>query len=254
MNSVILCEGLDDVLILGYFIHKVSGGLKWIYNNNATISDNFTFPLKNKKRENQEVYTRENDKLFIWCVGGKDSFDFSIKTIYKFNTNFPNERFEEILIFSDRDKDEISTAIMKIQDLFKSNGWVMQLSNNKQNPFQYEVDGEEYKVNISPIIIPFEIEGALETVLMTGIADTCEEDRFVVDSAKKYIKEVTESDKIATYLKRDRLKLKAEFSAVISIINPDRSTSSFDKLLMSQNWEEKTEVKRHFELLERIFK
>lgn len=254
MNSIILCEGLDDVLILGYFIHKVSSGSKWIYSDSATISNNFNFPIRNKKRENQEIYTRGEDKLLIWCVGGKDSFDFPIKTIYKFNTSFPNERFEEIIIFSDRDKCEISTSVLKIEGLFKSNGWLMTLANNKQNSFRYEANGEVYEANISPIIIPFETEGALETLLMDGISDTCDEDRFVVDSAKEYIKRAIDSGKIATYLQRDRLKLKAEFSATISIMNPDRSTASFDKLLMSQNWEEKAEVKRHFELIERIFK
>jgi len=252
MNIIILCEGFDDVLILGYFIHKTSNDPKWFYNDKAIISEHFKIPYK--KGEKLEIYTRGNDKLVIWCVGGKDCFDFAIKTIYKFNTNFPMERFEEIIFFSDRDRDEIPTSISKIENIFKDNGWSVAVSNNKQNLFKYEIESEEYKVNISPIIIPFDTEGALETVLMAGIAETNDEDNFVVKSAKQYIKDIVESGILISYLKHDRLKLKAEFSAVISVTNPDRSTCTFNDLLLSHNWEEKPEIKRHLKLIEDICK
>lgn len=253
MNSIILCEGFDDVLILGYFIHKTSNTPKWEYNHKATISNNFKIRI-DKRNQILEMYTKENDKLAIWCVGGKDSFDFAIKTVVKFSTNFPQERFEEIIIFSDRDKDAIGTSIRKIEDIFNNYEWTVSLENNKQNEFRYEIESEEYRVNISPVIIPFEIEGALETILMKGIAETCHEDNFVVESAKHYIKTFVESGKLTKYLQQARLKLKAEFSAVISITNPDRSTSTFNTLLLSHNWEEKAEIKRHFELVGEIFK
>lgn len=254
MNSIILCEGFDDVLILGYFIHKISNTPKWIYNVNVKLSDNFNIPIKNKRNEKCEIYTRENDKLAIWCVGGKNKFDFAIKTINKFNTNFPKERFEEIVVFSDRDQDEIHITIEKIENMFKDYGWIITLINNKKNSFEYIIDYEQYKVNISPIIIPFEKEGSLETVLIESIAKTCNEDNFVVESAKLYIKNIVESGKLTNYLQHSRLKLKAEFSAVISITNPDRSTGSFNNLLLSHNWEEKSEIKKHFGLIEEIFK
>lgn len=253
MNSVILCEGLDDVLILGYFIHKISKGEKWVYNNKIKVSENFDFSTLNKKKEIQSVYTRGKDKLLIWGVGGKNSFNQPMKALCKFNTNFPNERFEKIVIFSDKDKSKIDECIGEIEELFKKNGWDVSLENNKQNEFKYDVDGEIYKIVMAPLIIPFEVDGALETVLMAGISATDDEDKLVVDLAKKYIKNVIENDKITKYLTHDRLKLKAEFSAVISIINPDRSTALYDKLLMSQNWEEKEVVKKHFELIEKMF-
>ena len=123
------------------------------------------------------------------------------------------------------------------------NGWTVSLSNNKQRLFKYEIENEVYKVNISPVIIPFDTEGALETVLMTGISQTNDEDDFVVESAKQYIKNIVDSGKLISYLQHDRLKLKAQFSAVISVTNPDRSICTFDNLLESHNWEEKTEIK-----------
>jgi hypothetical protein len=119
---------------------------------------------------------------------------------------------------------------------------------------KYVIENERYTMNISPIIIPFETEGALETILMAGIAETNDEDHFVVESAKKYIREITESGTLTSYLQHDRLKLKAEFSAIISVTNPDRSTSTFDSLLLSHNWEEKPEVRKHLNLIEGIFK
>jgi hypothetical protein len=252
MNSIILCEGIDDVLIIGYFIYKTSNLPKWEFNEKAVVSENFKF--LNRHGDKYEKYTRGKDKLVIWCVGGKDCFGDAIKTIHKFNTNFPNERFEEIVIFADRDKNDIDSSIKKVEDFFKIYGWEVTLENNKQNNFGYERENEKYNVNISPIIIPFDTEGALETVLMEAIAGTNDEDKFIVDSAKQYIRDIIRSGKITRYLQHDRLKLKAEFSAVISVTNPDRSTGAYNDLLMTHNWEEKDDVKKHLKLIEKIFK
>ncbi|WP_088225730.1 DUF3226 domain-containing protein [Desulfosporosinus sp. FKB] len=253
MNSVILCEGIDDVLILGYFIHKISNDPKWLFDKKANISNNFKIRPQNRN-EKIEIYTRGDDKIAIWCVGGKDTYDYAIKTICRLNTTFPKERFEEVIIFSDRDKDDISIVIKNIEDLFKANRWPMSLSNNKANLYEYEIENEIYQINVTPIIIPFESEGALETVLIQAIANTCEEDNFVVESAHQYIKEIVNSGNLSNYLQHDRLKLKAEFSSIISITNPDRSTASFNELLTSHKWEEKQEIRKHFQLIENTFK
>lgn len=254
MNTVILCEGFDDVLFLGYYIHKISNYPKWIYQPRAKISDNFSLPLRNERSEKQEIYTRGRDKLLIWCVGGKDCFDFAIKSIYKINTTFPLERFEEIILFSDRDNEDVITTVLRIQDLFKNNGWNILLENNMRNLLQYVVENESYDINISPIIIPFDKNGALETILMDAIAETSQEDEYVVKSAQEYIDNIINSKRLTKYLQQHRLILKAKFSAVISITNPDRSTSTFDKLLITHDWETKDRVKTHLNLIARIFR
>lgn len=41
MRSLILCEGTDDVLILGYFLHKTLG---WWFKPKARFAEKFNLP------------------------------------------------------------------------------------------------------------------------------------------------------------------------------------------------------------------
>lgn len=43
--------------------------------------------------------------------------------------------------------------------------------------------------------------------------------------------------------------LKAKFSSVIAVTNPDRSTGTYNKLLTSHEWYNYEEVIKHFEIL-----
>ncbi|HBN85552.1 MAG TPA: hypothetical protein DDZ89_17110, partial [Clostridiales bacterium] len=72
---------------------------------------------------------------------------------------------------------------------------------------------------------------------------------LIVDEAIGYVDRLLHSGEIKKYLQHDRLVLKAKFSSVISITNPDRSTALFNTLFMSFPWEEKDEIIKHFSLL-----
>lgn len=251
MNSVILCEGFDDILILGYYLHKTSKEPKWNYVVENEFSEYFKLPNVSK-RQTIEIYKRNEDKVAIWGVGGKDRFNKVLHHIYKINTSFPQERFKEVILVSDRDSYEINDCLKKIENDFSNIGWDVTLSNNISNKVTYEVEEEFYDINITPIVIPFEEIGALETVLMNAIAETDIEDNYIVGQAKEYITKIKNSGNLAKYLRHDRERLKAEFSAVISVTNPDRSTALFDALLMSHEWETKAEIKKHFGIIEEL--
>ena len=126
---------------------------------------------------------------------------------------------------------------------------VAELLNNQSNVYSYVIEEEIYHLEIIPIIVPFDQNGAIETVLMEGIAETGEEEEYIVSCANEYIAEVLKSGRLHNYLQHERQVLKAKLSAVISINNPDRSTSLFDKVLMSWDWETKNAVRRHFETI-----
>lgn len=135
MNNIILCEGFDDVYILGYYIYKTSNKPKWEYNNKVILSENFSLPKIDPRNQKIEYYVRENHKLVIWCVGGKDNFNDALKAIYTFNTSSPNERFKEIIIFADRDERSIDDCVKNLSQEFTDLGWNMELTNNVQNVF-----------------------------------------------------------------------------------------------------------------------
>ena len=68
MNSLILCEGATDAILLSYYLKKVSG---WTYTAKAPDGLNIRSTRGN---ESVNWYKRGNDYLLICGVGGKDNF------------------------------------------------------------------------------------------------------------------------------------------------------------------------------------
>ena len=245
MRSIILCEGIDDVLILGYFLHKTSG---WWFEPKARFAEKFDLP----KDQHIELYSKNNNVAAIWAVGGKDSFESAFKFISTINRSHPEEGVNKVFIFKDRDTEDIDKCLMDLKDkLDKYDIEISELRNGQENKYVYEVDDEQYNLDIIPIIIPFERAGALETVLMQGIEESGVEESYIVKCADEYIEEILASGRLHNYLKHEREQLKARLSAVIAITNPDRSTAEFNKVLMSWEWENVPAVKRHFEAITR---
>lgn len=243
MRSLILCEGIDDVLILGYFLHKTSG---WWFKPKAKFSGKFDLP----KDQHIELYLRDNDTVAIWAVGGKDSFDLAIEFISRMNNSHPEDGINKVFILKDRDSEDIDECLSDLkQKLSEYEIDISELYNNQENKYLYKVEDEQYSLDIIPIIIPFDRGGALETVLMQGIEESGDEEAYIVKCADEYIDEILETGRLHNYLKHEREQLKARLSAVIAVTNPDRSTSKFDKVLMSWEWENVSSVKRHFEAI-----
>ena len=88
MRSIILCEGFDEILIIGYYLYKTKG---WLYQKDGSFSQLYSFPKLHKRNQLIEVYKKNNDLLAIWCVGGKDSFELAFKFIKKTNFNHPEK-------------------------------------------------------------------------------------------------------------------------------------------------------------------
>lgn len=250
MNSIILCEGFDDVFILGYYLFKTSG---WKREKDGKVSDLYDFPKVNFRNQIIEVYRKDKDSLAIWGIGGKDSFEKPFKFLKKINELHPQEGFEQIFILSDRDSFEIEDCLKIIEARMKECGLnVGNLQNNKQNEFCYEVENEIFQLYIIPVIIPFDEAGALENILLSAIQETGEDEKYIVEEAKKYVDSLIFSGELKKYLQHDRLILKAKFSSAISITNPDRSTALFNTLLMTHPWEEKQEIVKHFKILNEV--
>ncbi len=194
MNSIILCEGFDDVFILGYYLFKTSG---WKREKDGKISDLYDFPKVNFSNQIIEVYKKGNDSLAIWGIGGKDSFEKPFKFLKKINEIHPQEGFGKIFILSDRDSFQIEDCIKTIEVKMKKYGFdVYNLQNNKPNEFSYEVENEIFNLYIIPIIIPFNEEGSIENILLNAIKETGEDEKYIVDEAKKYVDSLIYSGKL----------------------------------------------------------
>lgn len=250
MKSLILCEGFDDMYILGYYLYKTDG---WVRKRDGKISELYDFPKVNFRNQGIEVYEQGHKTLAIWCVGGKDSFEESFNFLKRINENHPEEGFEKVFILTDRDNFEIVQHLKIIKDKMYECGLAIdELENNQYNKLEYEVEKEIYKLDIVPVIIPFDQTGALENVLMEAISGTSKEDELIVEEAEKYVDKLVEDVRVERYLKNPRQILKAKFSSVISITNPDRSTALFNDLLTTHPWEEKEEIVKHFKIFNEI--
>lgn len=248
MKNIILCEGFDDVYILGYYLFKTK---TWERQKDTKISELYEFPLPKYKRQIIEVYKKEENYLAIWGVGGKDSFKSAFNFIARVNSQHPEEGIRRVFILIDRDNSEINDSLKNIENEMNEAGIdIGKLYNNQVNKFLFEIEKEKYNFEIIPMIIPFEKNGALEDILLQAIEETGDEERFIVEKACQYIDNILESRALENYLQHERQIVKSKFSATISVTNPDRSTALFNTLLMSCAWEEKEVIKRHFKMLD----
>ena len=252
-RSIILCEGFDEVYILGYYLFKTNSWKLVSNNKNKKFSEYYSLPKVNPRNQLIEIYEKNEDRLAIWSVGGKDNFLKAFQSIKEINLNQPEYAINQVFIIQDRDNSEIESALEKIKSTLEISGInIEKLNNNTLNTWNFQSEGENYVTDIIPIVLPFDERGAIETILMRAISESSEEENYIVNEANKYIdieRFFIPEVKLNKYLKHQREILKARFSAVISVTNPDRSTATFNTLLMSHSWEEKEEIKKHFGLL-----
>lgn len=250
MKSIILCEGSDDQYILGYYLYNRTKGNNdcWDRMDKKNVFSNL-FKLKNFSTE---YYQNGDNYIAIVCVNGKDRFNEVFRKLSSFFKAYPNE-ISNIVFVMDRDDDMVSDGLSEIKTIIETNfsvAKVNEMSNNCINSISFTNDDEDISnLNIIPIVIPFEVNGAIETILMNGIKSHSSEESYIVDKATSYIEELADSDEIHSYLQKRRQKLKAKFSSVIAVTNPDRSTGTYNKLLTSHEWYNYEEVIKHFEIL-----
>lgn len=242
MKSVVLCEGRDDHWFIAYYLHKTAG---WDTRNYPW--SNYSIVALNHRQE--VTYLEKGpDSVAVWCVGGKDCFDAAISTIFKkFIADFPFDPIDSIVIVRDRDNDTTSEVLAKIQ------GWLpsgVELKNKTATTWTAEIEGYDVSIKITPLIIPFSEEGAIETLLMGSIKEQDREGEVIVQEANEYIDNLLKTPEIGTkYLSHERLILKARYAAAIAATNPGHSTGLFRDMVMACPWEESEYVKEHFDVI-----
>ena len=258
MNSIILCEGNDDVWMIGYFLHKACN-CKWNYVHDTKISDNFDLPIPTK-RSISEVYTNGTDNVVIHSVGGKDSFRETIEFVLKINNRFPEERFQQVVIVRDRDFDSTENILGKLKshfEEFSDSNYALQqnviLKDRESVSVKYTSKENEYTFNIAVIIIPFDCEGALETVLTKSISYKGAEEKLICDLANTYVDNYMSSLANPQYITKKRDEIKSKFSTVMAVINPSSSTDKMNEIFMEFEWEKSPYIQENFKLLIDLF-
>ena len=245
MRSILLCEGPDDLWFSAYYLHKVAHwnecrSLKK-YWPNYKIN-----PLD--ERQNVKYFCKGSDSVAIWCVAGKDCFDTAISAIIeKIIVDYPEDAVDSLVILRDRDEDSEASILEHFSECFGGN---IHLTNNCSSTYSREIDGINVSVNVTPVIIPFDDCGAIESILMEAVHEANSEGRIIVEEACKYIDYLTSHPNIGTiYLKHAREVVKAKYSATIAATNPSHSTALFMDLVLACPWETSPCVKNHFDVI-----
>ena len=142
-RSIILCEGFDEVYILGYYLFKTNGWKRIA--KNKKFSEYYSLPKVNPRNQLIEIYEKMEDRLAIWSVGGKDSFSKAIQGIKEINLNQPEYAINQIFIIQDRDSNEIKETLEEIRVTLDETGIKLaELKNDTLNSWDFESDGRAF--------------------------------------------------------------------------------------------------------------
>lgn len=100
-------------------------------------------------------------------------------------------------------------------------------------------------MNVLPIIIPYEEQGAIETLLLEALEQKGDEEALIRHTAHEYVYNI--KGQVNNYLQKQRLVTKSEYSAAIAITNPDHSTALFQEMMLTFEWENTPVAKNLFQ-------
>lgn len=241
MNSIILCEGRTDAILLSYYLGKVYG---WSYSRKGPKEY-----IRIEANQNQEInwYKKDNDFLMIFGVGGKDNYKNVIDNyVSQILQNYPPESsFKNIVIVADKDSAEIS-EIEKLHAEWLE-PYAKQVVNSQwlENSFEDNF-GNTHQIRTLSIIIPADKQGALETTLLDAISEE-EYDKTIVKKCEEFVVDVRTV--ASRYIKTDRLALKAHLATVFAVLSPEKVFSQLDVIIKEVPWESSQILMECFEAL-----
>jgi hypothetical protein len=193
MKKIILCEGKTDAILISYFLEKFDWQFskKGMQINLPVDKDNEVFSwYRNPNKPNQE--------LAIWGVGGYSNIQPKLKYItesiqFQSEGQFQN-RFNKIVLFVDNDTGNFNEHISDMDEWLKSSGINLLDKIQLQEWLNAEInlfgDGEKYPIQLLPIILPPDSKGNLEVFLLDALKENSDNDRFIVEEAEKFIKNI----------------------------------------------------------------
>lgn len=241
MNSLILCEGKTDCILLQYYLEKV---YLWNYKD------------KNGLRVERDCwsncFTKSEYTLNITETKGCSRLVEGLIKAIKRNENVApgstNEFFDKIIIFTDND--ETSTSTDMINNIVSR---ISETSASFTNSIQKGVwnkgtlrgiDGDK-EFELLLLFIPFDENGALETYLLKCVANNDAYDKEIIDKGNAFVDMI---DPELKYLKQRRLKTKAKFDVYFSVRTSAEQYSERQRILKSVAWDNYNTIRNDFRI------
>ena len=239
MAGIIICEGKTDAVLISYYLFKVCD---YKYSKNKLVE----IPIRNTNNEICNWFTKENNtKLAIWGIGGKSNIEYAAEQIIQLNSI--QFTFDKIAIVRDRDDEEELEILDDLRHFFNIPSDMYLTNNSWSELVMDDAFGVQNRLKILPLIIPFTVDGSLETFLLNALSEDSNK-KYIVDQSIKFVDELESVESILS----TRLKLKAKLSVTLSIISPDKVFTLLDDLLKEVPWENYKNIRASFACLDEI--
>lgn len=240
MNSIILCKGSSDFVLLQYYMRTVYG---W--------TDERTQNIRLDSIKRSRTLKKDENLLTIGGCGGCSKIIPEFEKILQRNSiSAVGEAFDKVVIITDRDEvgteeefiEKINTSVQKYQlmmkDDIKNNTW---LSCEYQNGH-----GKKQIMELLLLVIPFEDTGAMETFLLNAIANDSAYDAEIIRKGNQFVEEV---DKERKYLTKRRYITKSKFDVYFSIRTAAEQFVERQNILKRVPWEQYSQIQEEFQKL-----
>ena len=232
-NSIILCEGSTDFVLLQYYMQKV---FRW------EDSKNSTYHYKSQK---SRLLKSGKNSLTIAPSGGCSELPSELEDILEYNKNSTiSEFFDKIVIITDNDDSNEQEKILESISarISYTDSSIVKVKNNEWTEFdiQRKFSPLTVKCNILPLIIPFDENGAMETFLLNAISDSNEYDKSIIENTNLFVDDIAKlknTESSETYLKHRRDRTKAKFDIYFSIRTPAEQFNKRRDILKGVPWE-----------------
>lgn len=249
MNSIILCEGESDQILLSYYLQNQYG---WVYDK---LSENKLKKI-NPSSSSESIcsYKKNTHCLNIWAVGGKENFVKALNSIL-FNNKINDLKHlfsEKIVVMTDNDSSqEVLKLTEDMNNVFLEYKIDVKLEEQKWVKGQQNIDLEvEPKLlQVLELIVPPDGKGAIETFLLDVLSEQ-DENKYIANEAKKFIDKMLDNKKEYNdiYLSSRRLKTKAPLAVFFAVVSPEYSFKEKDDILKSIPWQNYLKFQKLFDL------
>lgn len=241
MNSIILCEGSTDFVLIQYFMRKTYG---WEDMKGQV-------PALRGQVKRSRILEKEGDSLTIAGCGGASRLLPVLAYLLERNSlSAGDEAYDKVVLITDRD--EVSTEeyfIGKISEIVSENNLQGNESpaNDKWSRYTYRNgQGRVKSVALLVLVIPFEETGAMETFLLNAISKEAPYDANIIRESNSFVVSI---DPERRYLTKRRFVTKAKFDIYFSIRTAAEQFVERQNIMRKIDWENYALVQKSFQKL-----
>lgn len=245
MNSLILCEGKTDCILLQYYLEKVHSWTRVKKSAFHAVSDSWS-----------NFFTKDGNSMIISETKGCSRIAEGLKTAIARNENAApgsnDDFFDKIIIFTDNDEgDTVVELLADIQNKLQETTatFATQIQKDKWNKGNIQsIEGnKEFELYI--MFIPFDENGALETYLLNCVGNNDAYDKVIIDKGNAFVDTIDPDEK---YLNQRRLKTKAKFDVYFSVRTAADQYPERQNILKSVAWENYDTIRNDFKVFDEL--